>query len=262
MTTLVNDPLLIFRYPLLLFPVCLFALWLSAWVGASRFKRLRSQVAEQREDFGVIQGATLTLLGLIIGFTFSMALGRYEQRKDYEEQEANAIGTEYVRADLLPAADAANVRTLLLSYLDQRVSFYTTRDEQELEQINARTAKLQAELWSAVRSPASAQPTPVIALALAGMNDVLNSQGYTQASWLNRIPIAAWALMTAIAICATMLVGIGAKSAKADSRLLLVLPLVVAIAFFLISDIDTPRRGVIRVIPQNLLSLSQSLHAQ
>ena len=94
------------------------------------------------------------------------------------------------------------------------------------------------------------------------MNDVLNSQGYTQAAWLNRIPIAAWTLMTAIAVCSTMLVGIGAKGAKADSRLLFVLPLVVSIAFLLIADIDSPRRGVIRVVPQNLLSLSQSLRAQ
>jgi hypothetical protein len=94
------------------------------------------------------------------------------------------------------------------------------------------------------------------------MNDVLNSQGYTQAAWLNRIPIAAWALMTAIAICSTMLVGIGARGARAGSRLHLVLPLVISIAFFLIADIDSPRRGIIRVIPQNLLSLSQSLHAK
>lgn len=262
MTALVDDALYIFHYPLLLFPVCFFVLSLSAWIGASRFKRFRSQVAELREDFAVIQGATLTLLGLIIGFTFSMALGRYDQRKNYEEQEANAIGTEYVRIDLLPAADAAKVRGLLLSYLDQRVLFYTTRDEQQLEPINARTAKLQAELWSAVQAPASALPTPVIALAVAGMNDVLNSQGYTQAAWWNRIPITAWALMAAIAICATILVGVGARNAKAESRLLLVLPLVVSIAFFLIADIDSPRRGVIRVIPQNLLSLSQSLRAQ
>jgi len=262
MINLGDYPLLVFRHPLILFPVSFFVLWLSAWIGASRFKELKTQVAELQDDFGVIQGATLTLLGLIIGFTFSMALGRYDQRKNYEEQEANAIGTEYVRADLLPAADAAKVRGLLLSYLNQRVLFYTIHDDQQLEQINAKTAILQAELWSAVRVPASAQPTPVIALAVAGMNDVLNSQGYTQAAWWNRIPIAAWSLMAAIAICSTMLVGIGARNAKANSRLLLVLPLVVSIAFFLIADIDSPRQGVIRVIPQNLLSLSQSLRAQ
>jgi hypothetical protein len=55
----------------------------------------------------------LTLLGLIIGFSFSMAVNRYDQRKPYEQAEANAIGTEYVRADLLPVADAAKVHTLL-----------------------------------------------------------------------------------------------------------------------------------------------------
>ena len=163
---------------------------------------------------------------------------------------------------MLPTADAAKVRALLLSYLDQRVLFYTARDEQQLQQIYAETVRLQAQLWSSVVAPASAQPTPLMALALAGMNDVLNSQGYTQAAWWNRIPIAAWALMAAMAICSTMLVGIGARTDKANSRLLLVLPLVVSIAFFLIADLDSPRRGVIRVIPQNLLSLSQSLRAQ
>jgi hypothetical protein len=262
MTTFADDPLFIFRYPLLLFPVSFLVLWLAAWFGASVLKRRRTLEGEAREDLSVIQAATLTLLGLILGFSFSMAIGRYDQRKNYEEAEANAIGTEYVRADLLPAADAARVRALLVSYLDQRVLFYTTRDEQQLEQINANTARLQSELWSAVQATAIAQPTPVVALAVAGMNDVLNSQGYTQAAWWNRIPIAAWALMAAIAICCNVLIGFGSKSVKAHSMMLLVLPLIVSIAFFLIADIDSPRRGVIRVIPQNLLSLSQSLRPQ
>jgi hypothetical protein len=233
--------------------------WLAAWVGAVGFKRLKSHIAELHDDFTVVQGATLTLLGLIIGFTFSMALTRYDQRKNYEEEEANAIGTEYVRAGLLPQAEAAKVRALLASYVEQRILFYTTRDEQELQEINARTAKLQNEMWSIVQGVATAQPTPVIALAVAGMNDVLNSQGYTQAAWLNRIPVGAWALMAAIAVCATMLVGVGAHSVREGRGLLVILPLVLSIAFFLIADIDAPRRGVIRVIPQNMQILWQSL---
>ncbi|HTP46377.1 MAG TPA: hypothetical protein VMQ50_05595 [Casimicrobiaceae bacterium] len=258
-----SDLLLILRYPLAIFALTFLGLGLSAWLGATRFQRLRAQAAEDHEDFNVIETATLTLLGLIVGFTFSMALTRYDQRKNLEEEEANAIGTEYVRADFLPAADAAKVRALLLSYLDQRMLFYTTRDQEELNQIDERTAKLQAELWSAVRAPAAAQPTPVMAVVVTGMNDVLNSQGYAQAAWRNRIPGAAWSLMGAIAVCAAMLVGIGARSATAKSRALrMVLPLVVSIAFFLIADIDSPRRGMIRVVPQNLLSLSQSLHGQ
>jgi hypothetical protein len=91
------------------------------------------------------------------------------------------------------------------------------------------------------------------------MNDVLNSQGYSQAAWWNRIPITAWSLMILIAACSNLLVGYGARSAGARSRLLFVLPLVVSIAFLLIADIESPRGGLIRVIPQNLESLAQSL---
>lgn len=249
-------------YPLLVFALTFLGLWISAQLGALLAERRQTVEADVLEDFGVIQAATLTLLGLIIGFTFSMALGRYDQRKNYEEAEANAIGTAYVRADLLPAAAASKVRARLLDYLDQRILFYSTRDEQQLRQINAQTVRLQSELWSAVSAPAVAQPTAVIALAVAGMNDVLNSQGYTQAAWWNRIPIAAWVLMAAIAVCSNFLVGFGARNAKAEFALRLVLPLVVAIAFFLIADIDSPRGGVIRVSPQNILDLSQSLRAQ
>jgi hypothetical protein len=247
------------HYPLLVLAISFIGLWLSAWIGWSFRKRQGALDADLREDFGFILAATLTLLGLIIGFSFSMATSRYDQRKIYEEAEANAIGTEYVRADLLPAADAANVRALLRNYLDQRVLFYMAREGQELQEINARTARLQTELWSAVRAPAAAQPSPVVALAVSGMNDVLNSQGYTQAGFWNRIPTAAWALMAAIAVGCNLLVGYGSRSVAAGSRLLPILPLVVAIAFMLIADIDSPRHGIIRVSPQNLASLAESL---
>ena len=249
------------HYPLLIFVLSFVALWLAARIGTSLRRRQRDLEEDIREDFGVVQAATLTLLGLIIGFSFSMAVSRYDQRKNYEEAEANAIGTEYVRADLLAAADGTKVRALLRDYLDQRVLFYTAHDEQELRQINARTAQLQTDLWSAVQASAAAQPTPIVALAVAGMNDVLNSQGYTQAAWWNRIPTAAWGLMAAIAICCNLLVGYGSPSTKAGAKLLLVLPLVVAIAFMLIADIDAPRHGFIQVNPQNLISLIESLRA-
>jgi hypothetical protein len=121
--------------------------------------------------------------------------------------EANAIGTEYVRADFLPPADAARVRALLKNYLDRRILFYTTRDEQQRRQIASATAQLQAVLWSAVQAPAAAQPTPLSALVVSGMNDVLNAQGYTQAAWWNCIPIVAWSLMAAIAIFSNLLIG-------------------------------------------------------
>lgn len=243
---------------------CLFSiliLWLAAQLGAY-LRRARALKDEDREDFSIVQAATLTLLGLIIGFSFSMAIARYDLRKNYEEAEANAIGTEYVRAGLLPPPDAAQVRPLLKKYTDLRILFYRTRNEQELQQINTDTSGLQTQMWSLVQTPALAQPTPVIALTVSGMNDVLNSQGYTQAAWWNRIPDSTWSLMMAIAICCNILVGYGSRSARARTSLLLVLPIVVSISFLLIADIDSPRSGFIHVMPRNLVSLSQSLPGQ
>jgi hypothetical protein len=245
-------------FPLLVLAVSFIALLLSALAGAFFRKRLGPLKEDQRDDFGVVQGATLTLLGLLIGFTFSMAINRYEQRKNYEEAEANAIGTEYVRTDVLPAAEATRVRELLRKYLDQRVLFYTTRNEQRLRQIDISTAQLQNQMWSAVQSHSMAQSTAVTALAVSGMNDVLNSQGYTQAAWWNRIPVEAWVLLAAIAIGCNLLIGYGAHQ---TSLLFIVVPLAVSASFFLIADIDSPRGGVIRVQPQNLISLSQTLPA-
>jgi hypothetical protein len=246
------------NFPLVGLIASFVVLWLSVRIGAS-LRKLRSLEGDEREDYGFILTASLTLLALIIGFTFSIAVGRYDQRKNYEEAEANAIGTEYVRAGLLPAADAARVRTLLRGYLEHRILFYQTRDDDRLRQIDSATAQLETDLWSAVQAPAAAQPNALTALAVAGMNDVLNSEGYTQAAWLYRIPVSAWGLMGAIAICCNVLIGYGAHGTKAKGTLFLVLPLLMSISFFLIADIDTPRRGLIRVIPLNLSKLSQDL---
>jgi hypothetical protein len=143
------------------------------------------------------------------------------------------------------------VRALLRNYLDDRILFYKTRSEEQLRQNNANTAQLQSELWAVVKTPAAAQPTCVVALAISGMNDVLNSQGYTQASWWNRIPLPAWGLMAVIAVCCNLLVGYGARHPEAEGFLMLILPIVVSISFFLIADIDSPRGGVILVQPKN-----------
>jgi hypothetical protein len=249
----------ILNFPVLVFTCSVVALWLFAHSGALMRTRLRGLGEEERQDFGVVIGATLTLLGLLIGFTFSMAISRYDQRKNYEEEEANAIGTEYFRADMLPATNAATVHELLVKYLDQRVLFYDTVDERLLVKIDSDTTRLEREMWSEVRAAAAAQPTPTIALVVAGMNDVLNTQGYTQAAWWNRIPTAAWILMVVIAICCNLLIGYAAH--RSNGMAFLVLPLAVSVSFLLIADIDSPRGGLIRVLPHNLVSLAQSLTA-
>jgi hypothetical protein len=248
-------------YPVIVFIVSLAMLWTASWCGAVVLRRRKLLAEDSRQDYGLVLAAILTLLALIVGFTFSMSVERYDLRKHYEEEEANAIGTEYLRAGLLPTANANQVRALLARYLDQRILFYETRDDQRLKAINQTTAELQTDLWAGVQMPGTQQPSATVALAVGGMNDVLNSQGYTQAAWWNRIPSAGWALMTAIAIFSCTMVGYGAKTFKAEAYFLWVLPTVLSISFLLIADIDSPRRGLIRLKPQNLISVAEAIRA-
>jgi hypothetical protein len=246
------------NFPLIFFFASLVALWCAGRVGA--FWRKRHPLKdEERDDFGIVQGAVLALLGLLIGFSFSMAVSRYDLRRSYEEEEANAIGTEYVRIDVLPEGAAPALQADLKSYVDLRIKFYRTRNQELIREINSDTARLQGKMWSEVLQQARVQPTPLTTLAVSGMNDVLNSQGYTQAAWWNRIPISAWVLLVIIAICGNVLVGYGAHSSDNRVSLLFVLPLMLSVSFFLIADIDSPRGGLIRLNPQNLLSLSESI---
>jgi len=221
--------------------------------------RYRSKDTETSEDLGIIQTATLTLLALIIGFTFSMAIDRHDNRETLEEGEANAIGTEYLRTDLLPANASARTKDLLNQYLEQRILFYSRQNKEKIQEIQQKTDALQNALWNEILPVVRSQPTPNMALVLSGMNDVLNSQGYVQAAWWNRIPYPAWALMAAIALCANILVGFGARNFKKNVGLFMIFPFVTSVSFFLIADIDSPRGGVIRIEPRNLITLKQNL---
>lgn len=244
--------------PFLLLVISLAIFWLSAWMGSWLSKSKWKLQENTRADFKFVLGGALTLLGLIVGFTFSMAVGRYEQRKNYEEGEANAIGTEYLRADLLAATDAVILRSLLTNYLAKRFNDFKSRDWQCDFQIDAEMAHLQNRMWTAASGPATARPTPVTALVVAGMNDVLNSQGYSQAAMRNRVPIEAWVLLIIISIFCNLMIGYGAEG-KAGF-ILVILPVVLSISLFLIADVDSPRGGLIHVRPQNLESLAESLH--
>ena len=224
--------------------------------------RYRTKDTETSEDLGIIQTATLTLLALIIGFTFSMAIDRHDQREIFEEGEANAIGTEYLRTDLLPPKASAATKDLLLQYIDQRILFYSKQSPEKIQEIRSKTDQLQMALWNEILPVARTQDTPSIALVTSGMNDVLNAQGYVQAAWWNRIPYTAWTLMAAIALCANLLVGFGARNFQKNTALFMIFPFVVSVSFFLIADIDSPRSGVIRIEAKNLVALKNNLTQQ
>jgi hypothetical protein len=246
-----------FDSPFTVLAIALIAQAIAAYVGDFLRKRAQSFKQGERHDFNTVQAATLTLLALIIGFTFSMAITRYDLRKTLEEAEANAIGTEYLRADLLPSEFGSRTRELLRKYVDLRIGFYEGSKGRTAAEIDPLTASVQSELGSAVLSAAPTQPTPTMALVVSGMNDVINAQGFTQAAWWNRIPVGAWAMLALMAISCNLLVGYGER--RKGELFLFVLPVIVSLSFFVIADLDSPLGGVIRVAPQNLMAASQSM---
>jgi hypothetical protein len=244
-------------------PAFLFVVLLALFVGAVAFgahvlRRIAVMPEADREDFNIVQTATLTLLALLVGFSLSMAVGRYDQRKNLEEGEANAIDTEYARADLTDVSVREPMKTALVRYTKLRLADFLTRDAGELQRIGQDTANLQAELWRLATQVAQDKPTPIGALVVAGMNDVLNSQDYSEAARINHIPVGAWFLMILIAVFGCVVQGYGTKGTLRRGLLIAILPVTMALSLALISDIDSPRGGFIHVQPQNLSRLLQS----
>ena len=175
--------------------------WQAAEAPGGRARRLRSD--PRRRADAARPDHRLQLLDGARGTTSA---------RTYEEAEANAIGTEYVRADLLPAADAAKVRALLEELpRPAHPVLPGPRRDRFAGRSTTVPPSCRPSCGRRSRPRPAAQPTPVIALAVSGMNDVLNSQGYTQAAWWNRIPTAAWLLMGRSPSSATCWSAIGSR---------------------------------------------------
>lgn len=247
-------------FPLLVFIVSFAALTIAAWFGDFLRKRSKSSAEANRGDSGVVLSGTLTLLGLIIGFSFSMATSRYDLRKSSEQAEANAIAVAYMRANLLPPADAARVHELLKRYLNQRILYYTTRKSSQLSKIADDTSQTQIELSSSIGAALEPLPPQLEGLFISSTNDLVVSRLSTQAVWSNRIPTGAWLLITLTSIGCNFLIGY--RASRTDWLVFLIMPIAVSVSLFLIADLDSPRGGVIHVNPQNLITLSESLGSQ
>ena len=161
---------------------------------------------------------------------------------------------------MLPPKLATSTQDLLKQYLDQRILFYSRHSQDKAQEIQQKTDAIEKTLWNDILPTARTNHTATAALVVSGMNDVFNARGYVQAAWWNRIPNTAWALMTAIAVCANILVGFGARNFKKNIALFMIFPFVIAVSFFLIADIDSPRSGVIRIEARNLITLKHALN--
>jgi hypothetical protein len=244
-------------HPLVFFVATLALLIAATRLGVSVRIHAPKLSSADRAEFDLVRNAMFTLLGLMVGFAISMAVSRYDLRKSYEEAEANAIGTEYLRLDLTPPEVAAAGRALLRTYAGERIAFYEERDPGRQAEDEAQAATTSDALWAAIAPGAKAQPTAVSALVASGMNDVLNSRGYTLSAWRNRLPVEVWMLLILVATGCNFLIGFGAERLSWANHV--ILPVTASLAFLLIADVEGPHNGFVRVQPVNLIDAAAAM---
>jgi len=211
---------------------------------------------------GTIESASLGLLALMIGFTFSMALNRYDSRKAAVLDEANAIGTTLLRAQLLPAAEARNSADLLAQYARTRLALGTAgADAKARADAITRSLDLQNRLWQDAVAASAADPrsTP-IGLYVQALNDMIDMHEKRLTALGNHVPETVVLLLYLIAVTATGFTGYGAGLAGDGERgSKLMMAAMIATVLILVIDLDRPYRGLVTVSQQPMLDLIQGL---
>lgn len=220
------------------------------------------------KGIGPVESAVFGLLGLIIAFTFAGAESRFEHRRQLITEEANAIGTAYLRMDLLPLDIRPEMKDLFRRYLDTRVAVYrNVEDEAGTQAIFNKSVALQAEIWQksvkACERPEAAKHAGI--LALASLNSMIDITTTRATATIDHPPLVILLLFFALSLISSLLVG---YNMSVNQRRHWLHPVafaaIVSLTVFVILDIEFPRRGFVRVdrADKPLLELRQSMQRE
>ena len=220
-----------------------------------------SQDEARKAQISGIQGAILGLLALLLGFTFAMAVNRYDVRRTLVVKEANAIGTTFLRASLLPEAHVAPVEDLLRRYVGLLLKYQPlSKDPVKLAEGLRLTADVHAALWAHALAASREAPTPIVATFINALNETIDTESERIASGRHTVPGSVWLLLLIVAFlgCFTSSYSAGAQGARFPFSSIL-LPLLITVVVTLVADIANPWRGFIAVSQQSLVDLQQAM---
>lgn len=199
---------------------------------------------------GAVEAAVFALLGLLLGFTFAGATSRLDTRRELIVHEANAIGTAYLRLDLLPAIDQPQMHKLFRDYLDARVRAYEKLPNlKSAEEEMARAERLQEDIWShAVGSSRTDSTQNVARLLLPAINEMIDVTASRRVALYTHLPVLIFALLIFVALLSGLLAGYAMAERRSRSSLhMLLYALVVSLTVYAVLDLDYPRSGLIRL---------------
>lgn len=230
-------------------------------LGARRIEALGD---DARAGLGAIEGAVFALMGLLVAFTFSGAANRFDARRDLVVQESNAIGTAWLRIDLLPADAQPALRDAFRRYVDQRLEIYRTLDDEAAARSAiARAEATQGVIWSLALAAVPTAPLPQAAtLVVPALNEMIDISATRGMALHLHPPRVVYAMLFGVVLASALLAGYAMAESRAPSRLHLVgFALIVALSVYVILDLEHPRRGLIRVdaADQMLVDLRASM---
>lgn len=228
----------------------LFLLLLAVMEGGRRLGRLRPALAGGDRGVSAVEGAVFALFGLLLAFTFTSAASRFDERRDLIAQEANAIGTVWLRLDLLPAAEQQLVRPMLRDYVQARLEqMADVRDRPRTAAARASAGQLQERIWSRCTQAALASPTPALAsVLLPALNEMIDITTTRAAAADKHPPPVIHGMLLALTLAAALLAGHAMAGNPAAPLLhMLAFAAVTAATLYVIVELEYPRLGFVRL---------------
>jgi hypothetical protein len=214
-------------------------------IGASRLAQGR-----KTSGTGAMEGAVFALLGLLIAFTFSGAASRFDERRARIVEEANDIGTAYLRIDLLEQEDQPALRELFRAYLDSRIETYSNITDIDAAMATlTKSAKLQGEIWTRAVAACRRQRNPAATtLILSALNSMIDIMTTRSMSTQMHPPTIIFGLLFALSLGCALLAGYNMADAKGSNWAHMIgFAAIMAVTFYVIIDIEYPHLGLIRV---------------
>ena len=226
------------------------ALLVCLEVGRRSGRRAFGSTGAHPSGLGTVEAVTFGLLGLLLAFTFSGAAERLDTRRRQIVDEANALGTAWLRLDVLPASAQPTLRDAFRKYTDSRISVYRTFSESGLEAAQAeyaRSSALQQEIWT--QAVAASRDTPPAAVVLLpALNEVFDITTTRLAATQMHPPPIVYVVLALISLVCAFLVGYEMGATEVASRAhMIVLAFVLSFTFYVILDFEYPRLGFIRI---------------
>lgn len=248
-------------YALGLFIGLLFCMELGRRLGLASMKK---DPEAAFKGVGAIEGAVFAILGLLIAFTFSGAATRFEDRRHLIGQEANAIGTAYLRIATLPEETQNELKVLFRRYIELRIASYRNIENQaDKKSLLALQTTLQDEIWTKAVAAGRKQNAPPSAamLMLPALNEMIDITTTRTVATQNHPPTVIFAMLGGLSLFSALLAGYGMSCRSRSWLHVITYAAIISITFFVILDLEYPRRGLIRVDDADrvLIELKQSM---